>query len=367
MRLVFWSLLIWWCGLGVARPASNEPAALAGRVQAGAALLMDARTGEVIFERRPDRPYPPASTVKLLTALLVWEATGLEGDILIKPEDTRVEPSHVPLRPGETVSVRDLTTALLVGSDNDTAMALGRRVAGSHQAFIRLMNQRARELGCTNTLFHNPNGLPAEGQRTTCRDMMRIFRAVLAVPELRRICSMPSFTLRTAVGAQRVKNHNKLLGVYPGMGPAKTGWTFASRHTYAASASRNGRELLLVLLYSPNKWNDARVLFDYGFSRPPSDAPGRPSPAPAPVERASTPSTPATPAPRLPTVQLRPSAEAVGAPTPEPPPRVIYTVQKGDTLFAIARRHGVSPDRLAELNTLKDPSRLQPGMQLRIR
>jgi len=320
----------------LARDAASARAALDARVQAEAALLLDAATGEILYARRPNAQHPPASTVKLLTALIVWEATGLKGEVKVDLSDTRVEPSHVPLRAGETVPVRDLVTALLVGSANDTAMALGRHVAGSHEAFMRLMNQRARELGCRDSIFKNPNGLPAPGQYTTCRDMMVIFQHVLAVPELRRICALPAYTLNTAAGTRRVRNHNKLLGVYPGMGPAKTGWTVASRHTYAASASRGGRDLLLVLLKSPNKWNDARAIFDYGFSVK------APVPAEAKVAAAA------------------PSAPASG------PSRAGYVVQRGDTLSAIARRHGVSVASLVETNRIHDPHQLQPGMRILI-
>ena len=129
------------------------------------------------------------------------------------------------------------------------------------------MNARARELGCTNSLFKNPNGLPAPGQVTTVYDLLKIFQAAMAVPELREICRTRSIALRTAAGLQTLKNHNKLLGVYPGMGPAKTGWTFRSKHTFAASATRDGHELQLILLHSVNKWADAKTLFDFGFEQ----------------------------------------------------------------------------------------------------
>jgi D-alanyl-D-alanine carboxypeptidase len=130
-----------------------------------------------------------------------------------------------------------------------------------------MMNERARELGCTKSVFKTPNGLPAAGQVTTACDLLRIFQAAMAVPELRQICQTPSLTLRTAAGLQTLRNHNKLLGVYPGMGPAKTGWTFSSKHTYAASATRGGHELYLILLHSSNKWTDAEALFDFGFEQ----------------------------------------------------------------------------------------------------
>ncbi|MDX6765499.1 MAG: LysM peptidoglycan-binding domain-containing protein [Candidatus Methylacidiphilales bacterium] len=349
--------------LWAAQPA--VPPALEREILAASALLVDAQTGEVVFSRRPDTPYPPASTVKLLTALLVWEKTGLEGEVEIAPEDADVEPSHVPLKAGEVVPVRDLTKALLVGSDNDTAMALGRKVAGDSRTFVQQMNERARQLGCSRSNFLNPNGLPAPGQVTTARDLMRIFRAVLAVPQLRSICAMPSFVLRTAVGAQRVKNHNKLLGVYAGMGPAKTGWTVASRHTYAASATRDGRELWLVILNSPNKWNDARLLFDYGFSRP------------KPEPRATDPEVLTVSAPP---VRVKPPTAALRG-APEPGPAISTTaapnstpsksaqrhkVRQGETLYSIARTYGVGVNQIVLANNLNDPRRLQPGTDLRI-
>lgn len=237
------------------------------KVQARSALLVDAASGKVLFERNPDEALPPASTTKLLTALLVYERTGLKGNVVIQKADTLVEPSHIPLRAGETVSVKTLVQSLLIGSDNDSAMALARYTGGSVEKFVDMMNIRARELGCTKSVFKTPNGLPAPGQVTTAYDLLKIFQATIAVPELREICRTPILTLRTAVGVQTLRNHNKLLGVYPGMGPAKTGWTFSSKHTYAASAIRNGHELHLILLHSVNSWADAKALFDFGFEQ----------------------------------------------------------------------------------------------------
>jgi D-alanyl-D-alanine carboxypeptidase (penicillin-binding protein 5/6) len=242
-------------------------ALLKQKVQATGALLVDASNGKVLFSRNPTEALPPASTVKLLTALLVYERTNLKGEVIIQRADTLVEPSRIPLRIGETVPVKTLVQSLLIGSDNDSALALARHTGGSVERFVTMMNTRARELGCTGSLFKNPNGLPAPGQVTTACDLLKIFQAAMAVPELREICRTPSLTIRTAVGLQTLKNHNKLLGVYPGMGPAKTGWTFRSKHTFAASATRDGHELNLILLHSANKWADAQTLFDFGFEQ----------------------------------------------------------------------------------------------------
>jgi D-alanyl-D-alanine carboxypeptidase (penicillin-binding protein 5/6) len=241
------------------------------RIKARAVLLEDARTHEVLYARNPDERLLPASTTKLMTALLAYEhyGVGMNGFVTIVDDDTRVEPSSVPLIPGETVSVNKLFHALLIESANDSARALGRSVAGSTPAFVDMMNQRALAMGLFNTHFYNPNGLPAPAgtHYTSCADLMQIFQAVIAYPELRQICSTKEYLLTTRVRTQMLHNHNKLLGVYPGMGPAKTGWTVASQHTYACSVTRNGRELLLTLLDSPNKWLDAEILFNWGFAQ----------------------------------------------------------------------------------------------------
>jgi D-alanyl-D-alanine carboxypeptidase len=252
------------------RPKLTPPDAIAAR----AALLTDAHTGEILYARNPDERLLPASTTKLMTALIVYERTGLNGSVTITDDDTHVEPSSVPLIPGETVSVNKLFHALLIESANDAARALGRYVAGSTEAFVEMMNQRALAMGLFNTHFYNPNGLPAPAgtHYTSCADLMCIFRAVIAHPELREICRTREYVLTTRARTQVLRNHNRLLGVYPGMDAAKTGWTVASKHTYACSVIRGNRELLLTLLDSPNKWLDAEILFNWGFAQTPSTA-----------------------------------------------------------------------------------------------
>ncbi len=249
---------------------------------ARSALLYDATTGKVLYERNIDEPFPPASTTKLMTALLVYELKGMGGSLQVEDGDTYVEPSHVPLIPGEVVSIDVLMHSLLIASDNDSAMALGRYAGGTLDHFIELMNQRAVELGCTHTHFVNPNGLPARGHETTAHDLLLIFQKAVSIPMLREIMQIKTYALDTEHGSQILHNHNKLLGKYPGMGPAKTGWTVASRHTYAASATRDGHELQLIILNSPDKWRDAVLLFNYGFANlPPLPAPPVMNPAPA--------------------------------------------------------------------------------------
>ncbi|WP_018291453.1 D-alanyl-D-alanine carboxypeptidase family protein [Verrucomicrobium sp. 3C] len=236
-------------------------------VEATAALLYDPIRNRVLFARNLDAPLAPASTTKLMTALLVYEQTGLRGFVTILPQDTAVEPSHVPLRIGQRVSVAELVQDLLVGSCNDAALALARSTAGSVPAFVHQMNRKAWEMGSLHTHFVDPHGLASyqEGQVTTAQDLLRIFQAVLDVPSLRQILMTRTVATRSGSQLRILHNHNRLLGKYEGMGPAKTGWTRAARHTYAAACQRDGHPLLLILLHSPDKWRDATVLFNYGF------------------------------------------------------------------------------------------------------
>jgi D-alanyl-D-alanine carboxypeptidase (penicillin-binding protein 5/6) len=244
-------------------------------IQARGALEVDAQTGQILYARNPDGRFLPASTTKLMTALIVYEGNNktLNGSLTIQESD-RAEPSNVPLIPGETITVDKLFHALLIESANDSARALGRYIAGNNEAFVAMMNQRARTMGLVNTHFDNPNGLPApQGTHfTSCRDLMQIFRSVIAYPELAQICSTREYTMTSRSGTHYYHNHNLLLGRYPGMGPAKTGWTVAARHTYAAAVTRNGRTILLTLLDSPDKWSDAQILFNWGFAQAPRQA-----------------------------------------------------------------------------------------------
>jgi D-alanyl-D-alanine carboxypeptidase (penicillin-binding protein 5/6) len=352
-RLLFWILMLTAATAPAAQPKPKPKPPTLPQVNeqllARAALMVDPLTGEVLYARNVDETFPPASTVKMMTALLAYQKTGGFGTITIQPEDTRVEPSHVPLRPGEKVEIGDLLRSIIIGSDNDSAMALARATAGSSRLFVQEMNAEALRLGMTRTRFGNPHGLPGTGQVTTAKDLMVLFNVFLSKPELRRMAQTPAYHLRTAIGVQRMRNHNKLLGVYPGMGPAKTGWTFESRHTFAAAAKREGRELRLTLLRSANKWKDTRLLFDYGFANLP------PAPAPAPTSLTA-------PEPAEPRLTAPPLGEKILV-QPEP---IVYLVRKGDTLSGIAKRYRVGVEDILLINPMDDPDFLVPGQILRV-
>jgi len=354
IRLTFLFLLPFFAVQGAQPPPKEKPPTLEQvneELLAKGALLVDPLTGQVLYARNIDDTFPPASTVKLMTAWLVYQKTGGQGTVTIRDEDTHVEPSSVPLRPGERVPISELLHSILIGSDNDSAMALARTVAGSEDRFIDEMNQEAMRMGMTRTRFSNPHGLPGPGQRTTARDLMVLFDAVLSKPELRQIAQTPVYFLRTAIGLQRMRNHNKLLGVYPGMGPAKTGWTYEARHTFAAAASRNGRELRLTLLKSANKWKDTRLLFDYGFANLP----------PALTPTVASKLLAASPAAAEPSPTQTTNKDVIIQPEP-----VSYTIRKGDSLTGIARRYRVGVEDILLINPMDDPDFLVPGQVLRI-
>ncbi len=253
-----------------AAPLKGAGNSLDSRVQAGSVLLWDEGSKKPIFQRDIHALHPPASTTKLMTALLVYEKTRLAGEITIRPDDLGL-PGEVPtvrLLPGDRFTTSDLVRALLINSSNEAALALARTVSGSVGAFVLEMNSRAKELGCERTHFVNPNGMSEPGHLTCASDLLRIFEAVLAIEELRAICSTESFSLLTVDGkpVQYLMNTNRLLGPYPGMGPAKTGYTREARHTYAALCHRGERTVALILLDSPNKWRDSVALFDYAFT-----------------------------------------------------------------------------------------------------
>ncbi|WP_018290907.1 D-alanyl-D-alanine carboxypeptidase family protein [Verrucomicrobium sp. 3C] len=254
--------------LGCAASIQAENA-LDSRVQAGSVLLWDEGSKSALFRRQMDAPHPPASTTKLMTALLVYEKTRLAGEVVVSHEDlpSSGEVSTVRLLPGDRLLVTDLVRALLISSSNEAALALARQTSGSVVAFVAEMNARAKGLGCEKTHFVNPSGQTEPGHLSCASDLLRIFEAVLAVEPLRRICASESYSLRSAEGKpiQYLMNTNRLLGPYPGMGPAKTGWTQEARHTYAALCQRGERKVALILLDSPNKWADAVALFDFAF------------------------------------------------------------------------------------------------------
>ncbi len=262
------------------------------------AIAFDARTGKVLFRKEDNLVMPIASTQKLLTALLVVERGDLDERITITAADTQAEPTKLYLKPGETYTRRELLYALLLRSANDAALALARDHSGSIEAFAEAMNRRMSGLGAQKSHFVNPNGLPADGQVSTARELAALARVAYLNPTLREIVATKEYSFLRGDGTRiALRNTNRVLRNWSPCNGMKTGYTRASGHCLVASATLEGRHIIAVVLGS-NKasvWSDAQKLLAYGLElhpaelrfdsaqAAPSGQPFRPGPKPAPA------------------------------------------------------------------------------------
>ena len=220
---------------------------------AESAVMIDARTGQVLFQKNADARRVPASTQKLLTALLITRRGNLDAPVTIMPEDTRVPPVKLGLRPGERYTRRDLLEAFMVKSSNDACAALARDHSGTEAAFVENMNRAAWSLGARSSFFVNSHGLPAE-QYSTARDIARIAFHAYRDPVLRRMMQERVVLFRHNTGrVTRLEASNKLLGRSAAFNGMKTGYTNAAGRCLVSSGRLNGREVILVQLGSRTK------------------------------------------------------------------------------------------------------------------
>jgi D-alanyl-D-alanine carboxypeptidase (penicillin-binding protein 5/6) len=237
--------------LSLAALFTAAPASASISIKAKSAILLDAKTGQVLYKKNDTAQRAVASTQKLLTALLIAEAGNLDKKITITLSDTQAQPFKLYVKQGQTYTRRELLHALLIRSSNDVARALARDNAGSQEAFAKKMNQRMRELGGTSSNFINPNGLPAEGQYSTARDMARVARMAYRNPTLRQIMNTRNYNFRFNSGnVVALRNTNRLLRTYTFCNGMKTGYTHAAGHCLVSSGSHNGREVIAVVLGS---------------------------------------------------------------------------------------------------------------------
>lgn len=248
----------------------NATTVSAPGIYAESAIMIDAKSGRVLYSKNPDSQRSVASTQKLLTGLLIVERGGMSGKVTIEPQDTQVEPTKLGVKPGEQYARETLLSCMMVKSCNDAAAALARDHSGSTYAFAMAMNRKAYELGARSSNFHNPHGLPDPGQYSTARDMARIAFQAYRSPTLRRL--MRTRFYRVALQSGRVRtleSTNKLLGrssIFNGM---KTGYTAAAGRCLVSSAQSGGREVILVQLGSKTSYifDDAERLMLWGLGR----------------------------------------------------------------------------------------------------
>ena len=232
----------------------------AAQLSAAAAILMDADSGEVLYEKDAGRRMRIASTTKIMTALVVLEHARLTDTVTVT-NDHMVEGSSMYLKPGEVVTVEELLYGLMLCSGNDAALALA-DCCGGLDAFVQAMNEKAAALGMKDTSFANPNGLDDENHYSTARDMAVLAAYAAENPTFRRICSTKTAT----VGGRSMTNHNKLLRQIEGCIGMKTGYTKAAGRTLVSCAERQGRRLVAVTLCDGNDWADHKTLYEMGFA-----------------------------------------------------------------------------------------------------
>jgi len=237
---------------------------------AEAAILIEASTGKVLYEKNADEAMPPASITKLMTLLLGFEAIE-RGDISwddmvhVSERAWREEGSKMFLLVDTQVKLEDIITGISVVSANDGCIALAEHISGSVEAFVQQMNNRARELGLSHTQFKNSNGLPEDGHYMSARDIAVLARQlILNHPKILQIESKRDFTFNDIYQ----KNRNPLLGVYPGADGLKTGWTDEAGYCLVGTAMQNGMRLISVVLKTKDEEERlaaSRELLDYGF------------------------------------------------------------------------------------------------------
>lgn len=231
-------------------------------VSAEKAILMDAQTGRIIYQKNADSRSLIASTTKIMTAIIVCEQCNILDRMRIPKEAVGIEGSSMYLEEGEVLTIQDLLYGLMLRSGNDAAVALAIYCGGTVEGFSQLMNDKARQLRMKNTNFVNPNGLDVPGHYSTAKDL-----AILASYAMNNPIFAQTVSTKTATaGGRTLKNHNKLLWILEGADGIKTGYTKAAGRILVSSAFRQNRRLVAVTINAPDDWRDHCSLMEQGFN-----------------------------------------------------------------------------------------------------
>lgn len=234
---------------------------------ARAHVLLEATSGRVMSEHNSSEKLPMASTTKIMTCLLACERGNMDDVVTVGAESVGLDGTSIYLRQGETITLRELCYGLMLCSGNDAAMAIAVHLGGSQEGFAKLMNERARQIGAYNTNFVTPNGLPAEGHYTTAMDLALIAAQAMQNELFKEIVGTSSMTLEADEDSpvRYLKSKNKILYNYDGGNGVKTGYTKAAGKCLVAGASRDGMQLIAVVLNDYSMFPDCMSLLDYGF------------------------------------------------------------------------------------------------------
>ena len=240
-------------------------------IQADSAILIESGTGRVIYEKNADQVRPPASMTKMMTCILGLEQLPRNTLIPLSNAAIYAEDNSFKWAPGDVMQADELLLGMMMVSDNGAAIAVAQTVSGSVAQFAAMMNEKAIELGCTNTNFVNPNGLPNRNHYSTARDMAKIAMYGMKMPDFRKIVSTIEYPIHWSSPSSKIDvsiTTNEMLEYYTGMNGIKTGWTNAAGGCFAGSAMRGGTELIAIVMHSPDthtRFDDTAKLLDYGF------------------------------------------------------------------------------------------------------
>ncbi len=233
------------------------------------AVLLNGDTGEILWEQNSEKRLPMASTTKIMTGLLLCENGGLEKEITVSDEMVRVEGTSMGLLAGDRVTLHDLLYGLMLSSGNDAANVIAYTLGGSVNGFVKLMNQKAEELGLKNTHFDTPSGLDGDTHYTSAYDLASLARYALNNEDFAKAVSSKSAVLNYGNPPYRrtLTNHNKMLKIFDGAIGVKTGFTKKSGRCLVSAAKRDGEYVIAVTLSDPNDWKDHTAMLEYGFDK----------------------------------------------------------------------------------------------------
>lgn len=239
------------------------------QVSAESAIIIDAESGKVLWQKDPDASRFPASTTKIMTAMLLIEHC-MPADVIVAPPDIdKVTDASMHLKPGERITADDMLYALMLRSANDGCVAVAIHIAGSVPKFVDMMNQRAKELGCTNTHFNNPNGLNDDKHTTTAHDLALIARAAMRYPTFAAAVRTYKHVLKRDPKISKdtlMTNHDKYLMKDATADGIKTGWTIPAGRCFVGSATRNGYRIITVVLKSKDWQKDHSAMLAWAFA-----------------------------------------------------------------------------------------------------
>ncbi|SHK44123.1 D-alanyl-D-alanine carboxypeptidase (penicillin-binding protein 5/6) [Selenomonas ruminantium] len=243
-----------------------SPADPLQKLTARSAIVMDAVTGQVLYERDIDARRYPASTTKMMTLIVALERGKMDDIVTVSKNAEGVEGSTLWLVQGDKIPLSELLAGMMMHSGNDATVAVAEHIAGSVPAFVEMMNEKAAEIGAYNTHFVNPNGLPDDNHYTTAFDLAKIAAYGYSIPHFEEIVSRQEATYEWVKDpAKKLRNENQMLWLYRGANGVKTGYTEAAGRCLVSAARRDGMQLVAVVLDSYYMWNDSIALLDYGF------------------------------------------------------------------------------------------------------